>query len=168
MTDLTRTKSIVTNHGFTEFIPHVVSWEEHLCPQCESSLGYEGHVCLTCGWRSQEWLEKRKPPVSMRVRRTLWDHYKGCYYCGGDNESLGVDHLLPRSRGGDNDIVNLVPCCRSCNSQKGTKTPEEFREYLQEKRYSLNEYQIGWLVSIGLSLRDLVRTPRVVFYGEKS
>jgi hypothetical protein len=31
-----------------------------------------------------------------------------------------IDHVIPRSRGGSNDLSNLVLCCRSCNSSKGT------------------------------------------------
>lgn len=30
-----------------------------------------------------------------------------------------VEHLVPRSRGGNNREGNLAPACRSCNSRKG-------------------------------------------------
>lgn len=35
---------------------------------------------------------------------------------------LVPDHVVPLSRGGRNDISNIQPLCRSCNSTKGTRT----------------------------------------------
>lgn len=46
-----------------------------------------------------------------------------CQYCGGPAESL--DHVTPRSRGGDHSWENVVACCRSCNVRKGDRTPAE-------------------------------------------
>lgn len=37
-----------------------------------------------------------------------------------------VDHVLPRSRGGSNNLVNLVLACSDCNSRKGARTPGEW------------------------------------------
>lgn len=49
-----------------------------------------------------------------------------CRYCG-QGRNLTVDHVLPLSRGGDNAQDNLVTACRSCNSSKHDKTPEEWQ-----------------------------------------
>ena len=40
-----------------------------------------------------------------------------CSFCGS-TEDLTVDHIIPVSRGGTNDLENLQPLCRSCNSYK--------------------------------------------------
>jgi hypothetical protein len=32
-----------------------------------------------------------------------------------------VDHIIPVSMGGTDEIENLVPCCRVCNSKKGNR-----------------------------------------------
>jgi len=48
-----------------------------------------------------------------------------CAYCGTD-EDLTTDHVMPRSRGGGNETSNKVWACRSCNSAKGARTPEEW------------------------------------------
>jgi CRISPR/Cas system Type II protein with McrA/HNH and RuvC-like nuclease domain len=60
----------------------------------------------------------------------IYSKTKGkCYYCGLDllTDLYTVDHLTPKSKGGNDEIDNLVPSCRYCNSSKGTKTVEEFR-----------------------------------------
>jgi hypothetical protein len=40
-----------------------------------------------------------------------------------DFELMTIDHILPRSLGGDDSIENLQPMCNSCNSKKGNKVP---------------------------------------------
>ena len=51
------------------------------------------------------------------------DGYK-CVYCGSTRQ-LTVDHILPKSRGGENTYSNLVSACNSCNTKKGDRTPQE-------------------------------------------
>lgn len=46
-----------------------------------------------------------------------------CQYCG--DVASAVDHIIARSRGGTNDMRNLVAVCKPCNSRKGDKTPQE-------------------------------------------
>jgi len=43
-----------------------------------------------------------------------------CLACGL-KKKLEVDHVVPLTKGGSNDLSNLQPLCRSCNSKKGTK-----------------------------------------------
>jgi 5-methylcytosine-specific restriction endonuclease McrA len=51
-----------------------------------------------------------------------------CQYCGEKKAAgeLTLDHILPRSRGGDNSPVNIVTACIRCN-RKANRTPEEAR-----------------------------------------
>lgn len=48
-----------------------------------------------------------------------------CWVCLS-TERLEVDHIIPISRGGTNDISNLTTLCRSCNSSKGKKLYSEW------------------------------------------
>ena len=41
-----------------------------------------------------------------------------CVWCPS-TENLTIDHLEPRSRGGDNSYLNLVTACMRCNRLKG-------------------------------------------------
>lgn len=40
-----------------------------------------------------------------------------CVYCGA--AAVGVDHVIPTSKGGPDTIDNIVPCCLTCNTSKG-------------------------------------------------
>ncbi len=44
-----------------------------------------------------------------------------CAYCYGSIENPTMDHIQPLSKGGEHNITNVVPACRSCNSSKGAK-----------------------------------------------
>ena len=46
-----------------------------------------------------------------------------CQYCQASAES--IDHVIPRSRGGEHVWDNVVACCRRCNARKGDRLPEE-------------------------------------------
>lgn len=48
-----------------------------------------------------------------------------CQYCGRKDVMLTIDHVMPKSRGGENSWDNLVSACLQCNARKGNKTPEE-------------------------------------------
>ncbi|MGW6173511.1 HNH endonuclease [Arthrobacter sp. NPDC055138] len=43
-----------------------------------------------------------------------------CAYCG--KTATTVDHVRPRSRGGEDSWENLVACCLRCNNAKGDRT----------------------------------------------
>lgn len=63
-------------------------------------------------------------------RRTVLarDHYT-CQYCGErlPKAILTMDHVQPRSKGGETCWENVVAACASCNRRKGGRTPEEAR-----------------------------------------
>lgn len=46
-----------------------------------------------------------------------------CVFCAG--KATTIDHVLPRSRGGEDIWENLAAACQPCNNRKDNKTPEE-------------------------------------------
>ena len=44
-----------------------------------------------------------------------------CAYCWQKGLKLGIDHVVPVSKGGTSFIENVLPSCLSCNSRKGNK-----------------------------------------------
>jgi 5-methylcytosine-specific restriction endonuclease McrA len=60
---------------------------------------------------------KRTAPLS---RRAVFARDGGrCQYCGRAAES--IDHVIPRSRGGEHTWENVVACCRRCNTSKSDR-----------------------------------------------
>lgn len=55
-----------------------------------------------------------------------------CLCCGAAGD-LAADHVIPLSKGGPNDISNIQPLCKSCNSTKGVKSTD-YRRWLVEER----------------------------------
>ena len=55
------------------------------------------------------------------VRAAIFKKYgKQCLSCGS-KENISLDHIMPVTKGGLNDLDNLQPLCKSCNSRKATK-----------------------------------------------
>ena len=56
--------------------------------------------------------------ASMKHNKGFTARYYGkpCIVCGKPSDT--IDHIVPISCGGTNDIENLQPMCRSCNSKK--------------------------------------------------
>lgn len=84
--------------------------------------------------------------VPYRARATLSrravfirDAYE-CQYCAAPAEN--VDHVTPRSRGGQHTWENVVASCRRCNSKKENRLPAE----------------------VGLSLRRPPRVPQDIHF----
>jgi 5-methylcytosine-specific restriction endonuclease McrA len=50
------------------------------------------------------------------------DDYR-CQYCGRTADS--IDHVMPRSRGGEHIWENVAAACRPCNLAKRDRTPDE-------------------------------------------
>jgi len=64
------------------------------------------------------------PEAKRLWRRSIKEHFDcTCVYCGKSYElsNLTLDHVHPRSLGGESLSTNLVPACFSCNQTKGTQ-----------------------------------------------
>ncbi len=77
-----------------------------------------------------------------------------CQYCGqsAPDVVLHVDHIQPVSKGGDNDLMNLITSCQACNSGKSDRLLTDTTsidkqkaqlDELNEKRQQL-EMMIEW------------------------
>ncbi len=67
-----------------------------------------------------------------------------CQYCGRAAEN--VDHVVPRSRGGEHVWENVVASCRACNSRKENRLLQEAGLRLRRKPYVPKD---GLRLSIG-------------------
>ncbi len=62
--------------------------------------------------------------ISLNRRNVLRRDGYRCQYCGTTHEQLTTDHIVPRSRQGEDSWENLVAACVKCNNRKGGRTPE--------------------------------------------
>jgi len=58
-----------------------------------------------------------------------------CQYCGKTHRELTLDHVIPRSLGGETNWLNVVAACRPCNTKKGNMNPEEVGMKLKRKPF---------------------------------
>ncbi len=43
-----------------------------------------------------------------------------CAYCGVKSEQLTLDHVHPKTKGGEDLATNIDPACQGCNHEKGS------------------------------------------------
>lgn len=80
-------------------------------------------------WRS-------KPPKWSRARLMKRDSHS-CGYCG--KSASTIDHIIPRSCGGQTTWLNTVAACFKCNNKKGSRTLKE-----SGMKILVNVYEPQW------------------------
>jgi 5-methylcytosine-specific restriction endonuclease McrA len=55
-----------------------------------------------------------------------------CQYCGS-RSNLTVDHVIPKSKGGESSWDNIVASCAPCNRRKGDALPRQVGMHLLHK-----------------------------------
>jgi hypothetical protein len=102
-----------------------------------------------------------------------------CKYCGArpPNVVLHVDHVIPSSKGGGDNIENLVAACNECNIGKGSTLINDDQDVLKilapaKKRESHSKgttspaiIKAMELVSAGMSLRKSAAAAGVSLRG---
>lgn len=101
----------------------------------------------------------KREPIAKSVRFEVFKRDKfTCQYCGesAPNVILEIDHITPVSKGGTNDIMNLITSCRDCNRGKrnrklddGTAVMVQKKQLdmIQERREQL-EMMVQWRQSL--------------------
>ena len=103
------------------------------------SIKYRTEHAVECGKRTRTWSRLHPEKIiAYKHKRKALEHsggefsaiqwkelcerfYYKCVSCG-ESKPLTVDHIVPLSKGGTNDIENIQPLCLSCNSRKHTNT----------------------------------------------
>jgi ATP adenylyltransferase len=81
--------------------------------------------------------------------RVLKESKGRCALCGASNKEvpLHIDHIIPRSKGGNTEYENLQALCEKCNCTKGNKDATDFRGYGETaKPAGIPFFQKKWIL----------------------
>lgn len=103
---------------------------------------------------------KKGRHISLKFKRWLWlANDCRCRYCGENipsHKEMAVDHIVPVSLGGSDNVINLGCSCESCNSAKGNKSLEELRFFIAVKRSPIHGIispkQAKQLIALGIDV----------------
>ena len=82
-----------------------------------------------------------------QIRQIVINRDQCCQRCGTE-DNLTVDHILPRSLGGDDSLFNLQVLCSICNSSKGgrfferERTPPTLHVLNSPENASISHYKL--------------------------
>jgi 5-methylcytosine-specific restriction endonuclease McrA len=98
------------------------------------------------------WIRKEK-----RLALYIRDRFT-CQYCGKDliavnSSDITLDHLTPRSEGGNNEATNLITACKSCNCGRQAKAYYEYATQGAIERIEAQRYAV---LNIDLAI-DIIR-----------
>jgi 5-methylcytosine-specific restriction endonuclease McrA len=73
-----------------------------------------------------------------RYRQSIYEAWDfKCAYCKAEATSL--DHIIPRFKSGSSNRNNLIPACRSCNTNKASTKMEDWycnQDFFDEVQYN--------------------------------
>lgn len=90
-----------------------------------------------------------------------------CYFCDKELKfkQISLDHYLPKSKGGPNDIYNLVCSCKRCNKDKKSNVPEDYKEVIMN--LFKKGVKDGKITSIGIKQKELTNLTDRVYKVEE-
>lgn len=77
----------------------------------------KGLTCVSCGLEGQYFAKERSIGSSSGYHLNLY-----ALTDGGQEVLMTKDHILPKSRGGRDELSNYQTMCTVCNNQKGNRT----------------------------------------------
>ena len=136
-----------------------------------------------CQEKLNEYIEKRGKRIFEHRRKSagyisgsirynvLKDAKFRCELCGvsADTKALEVDHIIPRNKGGTDEISNLQALCYSCNAMKRDRDSTDFRKVKEsyevreegclfceiQKERILDEDNLFYVIRDGFPVTDL-------------
>ena len=123
-------------------VDRVIGWEEAMCLVCSGRAEviepYENEFIRSgqSTFNVPCVIKYTRGDVAARAKRgkrkvtksILYERdEKCCQYCGKPlkKSEVTIDHIIPKSRGGNNSWKNLVVSCTRCNNIKRDRTTEE-------------------------------------------
>jgi 5-methylcytosine-specific restriction endonuclease McrA len=73
-----------------------------------------------------QYINYQRKPVPFSRLNVLHRDKNTCQYCGSKGERMTIDHVHPKTKGGENTWENTVASCQKCNTTKGDLSLEKF------------------------------------------
>lgn len=142
------TKSLFIEKGFIDDEWSIINWDKRQYISDDSNA------------RVKKYRDKRKA-MGLAINGYTKHHEtvtrrdgNKCVYCGS-NENLCLDHILPIDLGGMDDIQNLATACKSCNSGKSGRTPNQAGyEFLNKKTEKIWNDWMDNRVTVSVTVPD--------------
>ena len=126
------------------------------------------HLIEICDGRTDEYVDKHPDRIGTKTNRDAacqTDRYnvmtnaKGiCAACGCRDKPLDVDHILPVSKGGTDEISNLQALCFTCNRQKRDRDRTDF--VMEKKRLKYRDSECDLCKIETIKSNELASTVR--------
>ncbi len=104
--------------------PYVRTIKEEILYEYAKLISRSAYGSLQRGFITDRFKKLRDGEITISGTMREWEREqelpKSCVYCGSTAD-LTTDHLIPRSRGGDDSADNVVLACQSCNISRGEK-----------------------------------------------
>ena len=104
--------------------PYVKTIREEILYEYAKLISRSAYGSLERAFITERFKKLRNGEITISGTMREWEREqelpKVCVYCGSAAD-LTTDHLIPRSRGGDDSADNVVLACQSCNISRGEK-----------------------------------------------
>ena len=83
----------------------------------------------------KNYIKKGFSSYACNRKNVVWRDKNICQYCGRKFSfcDLTMDHVIPKSKGGQKTWTNIVASCKKCNNHKADRTPKEAQMPLIKK-----------------------------------
>jgi hypothetical protein len=104
--------------------PYVKIIREEILYEYAKLISRSAYGTLQRGFITERFKKLRNGVITISGTIREWEREqelpRQCVYCGSITD-LTTDHLIPRSRGGDDSADNVVLACQACNASRGDK-----------------------------------------------
>lgn len=91
-----------------------------ITPSSRYRLFYRSLVCVKCGLVGTYFAKEKNPNVGTKYHLNLYAVKDGVEI------QFTKDHILPKSKGGENKLSNYQTMCEPCNKTKGNMDNHEY------------------------------------------
>ena len=129
-------KQHIQDNTFSKITPNL----EKSCDKFSETVHIDRPPIIPFSSQANTKTRYKKKSIPLVLKRRLWDKYFGeqngialcpcCKLTQISTFSFHCGHIISERMGGSLILDNLIPLCQSCNSSMGTKSYNEFCEYI--------------------------------------